>query len=225
MTYPHDDRDQQPNDNRRPGQEDEGPLLPAGDYAVTAVTAKLGYAGTKNEQIGIRLRIMEGTYKGKTLLYYGSFAGKAEEFTVKAMLALGFTGADMRDLSSMLQGTSAIAVVEHSEYQGKITAKVQWINGADVQMKDEMKPNEVAAFAQRMRGVFARYGQQGASAKSAKDVAGGGRDQRGPDPRGPDPRDQQRGQQRGFADQQQRPASRGYDPNARPSDADPWDRQ
>ncbi len=198
MTYPH---DTPPNDGRRPGPEDEeGPLMPAADYPITCIAAKLGYAGTKNEQIGARLRIIDGPLKGKTMLWYGSFSENAQEFTIKAMRAMGFTGNDPSDLSSMINNdVQAIAVVQHDEYQGKKRAKVAWINGADVQMKDEMNQDELKAFAHRMRGVFARYGGNVAA-----------RPPMAPTTR-PDPRDER-----------QRPAPPPQQRDFR--DRDPWDR-
>ncbi len=225
MTYPHDDNQ---NDNRRPGPEgdDEGPIMPAGDYAVIAIAAKLGYAGTKNEQIGARLRITEGPLKNKTMLWYGSFSGAAEEFTVKAMRALGFAGNDLRDLSSMLGGQAAIAVVQHDTYQGKLRAKVAWINGADVQMKDEMNTDELAAFAQRMRGVFARH--SGGASQPAKAV---GHPQGRQQPTSGDPRDRrdhpanERAASDRGRDEQQRFGANNRDTRSRndaPTGDEPW---
>src|SRR5436190_2520935 len=161
MTYPHNDprdlrndpRDQRgsstnaraPGDARDPREGPDAPLFPEGDFPCVAIAWKWGFAGTKNEQIGLRLRIVEGPQKNKTLLYYGSFHQNSEEYTLKALKALGILDLVWSAASGSVEdGQQAVAVVQHSEYQGKLTAKVAWINGADVQMKDEMSDNQLA---------------------------------------------------------------------------------
>ena len=177
-----------------PSATDE-PLTPEGDYPVVAVKHSIGYAGTKNEQIGVRLRVVNGPLKGKFLLWYGSFSDKAVEFTIKALRALGFAGNDVADQAAWdamyARGDEATAVVQHDTYQGKTKAKVAWINGADIVMHADMNDRDLKAFGARMRGAFASYGG-GKSAGPAKLD-----DRRGP----PAPRDERSEWARGQADQ------------------------
>lgn len=218
MTYPHNGNDNRnqgrasgydSRDPRNQPQEDEK-LRDEGDYPVVAIAYKWGYAGgEKHEQIGLRLRITDGPSKGESLLYYGGFHPNSEEFTIKALKALGIWDKIWDAPNGSLEGGSpAIAVVKHEQYQGKTRAKVQWINGADVVMKDEMNPNDLAKFAHRMRGNIQRHG------------GGGQQQQRGG---GVPPRNQQQqpqNTQRSFGDQRQQ--SRGYDPQA-DDDRPPFD--
>ncbi len=180
MTYNPDNRNDHqrsayPGDNRGMGDprgpdprapDEDGPLLPEGDYPVKAVKHRMGFSGNENEQIGILLNVTDGEYKGRRLLYYGTFTDAGMEFTIKAMRALGMQGDDIeRDAHTMYTSNAqAVAVVQHETYQGKTRAKVKWINGADVVMKHEMNPNELSAFSKRMKANFARYGSTGGSA-------------------------------------------------------------
>ncbi len=205
MTYPHNDRDRQAQGNRNadprdPRNQEEEKLRDEGDYPVLAIAYKWGYAGgEKHEQIGVRIRITEGADKGQSMLWYGGFHPNSEEFTIKALKAMGIWDKIWDAPSGQIEGASpAIAVVKHEQYQGKTRAKVQWINGADVVMKDEMNPNDLAKFAHRMRGNIQRHGGGG----------GGQQQQRG----GVPPRNQQQQPQtqRSFGDQRSNGNGRGY---------------
>ncbi len=227
-SYPGGDpRDQQRgSQGPAPADGEQRELDPEGDFAVVPIAYKWGFAGTKNEQIGIRLRIVEGPRKNRTLLYYGSFHPNSEEYTLKALRALGLLDVVWtKPNDSIEHGQQAIAVVQHSEYNGKKQSKVAWINGADVQMKEEMNENDLKAFAHRMRAVVARMsGSSASSAAKPKDVSR-------PDPRGPDPRDQQQrlGQQQSRGYDPERDAREAHDRDSRnappPTDGDePWTR-
>lgn len=216
MTYPHEERDQ--NDNRRPGQEGDGPLMPEGDYPVVAIGYRWGFSSNGGEQIGIRLRVIEGPHAGKSLLYYGSLNGGAREFTLKAIKTLGILDLVFSAPNGPVDNSAqAIAVVGHEEYNGKITAKVNWINGVDIVMKEEMNDQDFRAFAARMKGEIARMG--GNTRPSA------------PPPREPARPPAQQEMRRPAPEREQ---SRGYDPardarNAAPppddQDAPPWGRR
>ncbi len=196
----------------------EEALIPVGEYPVKCINHRIGQAGTKTEQIGVRLQIVDGEYKGKSMLWYGFFTDKAIETTIKAMRALGFTGNELKDCSSMYMGT-AMAVVEHETGEdGKTRSRVRWINGADVMMKEAYEGNDLAAFSARMRGAFARM-PGGAPAAAPQDDRGPSRDTRQSAPRD----DRGNGQQRSFADDRN---GRGRDDRPPPRDDDrpPFDR-
>jgi hypothetical protein len=149
--------------------DDEVGIIPEGRYPVACTDATLGYTSEGNPQIGISLVIADGEYSGRFLAYYGYFTPKTTEHTIKGMRALGWKGHDMTELGSMIgkSGTVATAVVEHeADRDGKMRARVRWINGAGVAMKDKMNPAQQAEFAARMRRV--------AMASETPDNEGGG---------------------------------------------------
>lgn len=225
MTYPHNPNDDRgrgsyPDDRSRRGgppnghddrgapsdrgaRDDDGPLMDEGDYPCVAVTHKWGYSSKGGEQVGVRVKLVDGPYKGRTLTWYGYFTDAATDIAIRGLRALGMTGDDVRDLSGMYRPdvTPAIAVVQHDEYEGKKRARVAFLNGSDVAMKEEMTSTQLDAFAKRMRGAFQRAGGGGGS--QPRQAAGNGR------------RDD-RGRQGSFGD------DRGAPP---PDDRDaPWDR-
>lgn len=182
------------------------PSVPEGNYPVKATKHKIGEAGTGNKQIGVRLIITDGALKGNaSLIWYGTFTDKSEDMTIRGMRALGFQGDDLTKMDTLYDG-EAIAVVEHERNQdGKMIAKVKWLNGADIAMKKELDDNELAAFAKKMRGALQKRPSAAPAAKKDDGFDGRGpdrgdpapRDDRGrqgrlDDPRARDPREQQR---------------------------------
>lgn len=224
-SYPDDRRGGPPNGNDDRGaprgrqggdDDDDGPLMAEGDYPLVAVAHKWGYSSKGGEQIGVRVRFVDGPYKGRTATWYGHFSDAAMDITIRALRALGMKGDDLRDLSGMYANdvVPAIGVVQHDNYEGKVRARVAFINGSDVAMKEEMSKSQLDAFAQRMRGAFSRSGGGGGSSNRQPSNGGGQRDQR-----------DDRGRQGNFEDQR-RGGGRGgppVDDRPPPGDDDmPW---
>lgn len=200
--YPHsnDPRDSaypESNSQAAPDEEDAGPGIPDGDYPIRATKHRWGWSENKYPQIGISLTVTEGPYKGRRLTWYATFSDAAAEWTIKGLRALGMKGDDAeRDIDTIYTSeAAATAVVANETYQGKTRAKVKFINGADIIMKNEMNGNELRSFSQRMKATFSRY-------------AGGG---------GAAPAPAQQQQSRGPAQQQTRQTSQ------RQQERDPWD--
>jgi hypothetical protein len=191
--YPQDNRGGHPsaptNGARAPEQHGGEGLVPIGDVPVIAVNHKFGRASTGTRQIGVRCRITDGEHKGKTLLWYGSFTDNSIAITMRGMRALGHTGRVPSDCDGFYAPnvTPAMAVVEHNpDNDGKLRARIAFINGGDIVMKQEMDANELAAFDREFAGYFARLGGGGSSAAPPPARAAA------PPPRGQPPRDDRR---------------------------------
>lgn len=198
-------------------------LYPEATYPVVAVGHRFGWTSNRNAQIGIRLRITDGPLKDKTLLYYGTFTDAAKEYTIKALRALGMYGDDVfKDISQIYNGVVANAVYAHETFEGVKRGKVNWINGADVVMKDEMDENDLKTFAQRLRGDMKRFPGGGKAPATSSSSTPPQSQQRSRDEA---PRDDRRGGSGGGGGQQQSfQKGRGEPPP--PSDDDaPWQRE
>ncbi len=164
MTNQNQNRRDDRNEDREPEGEREK-LIPAGKYKVKCLDAKMGWTAggpnsEKKPQVGIGLEITEGPHAGRMISYYGYFTEKTEEFSVKAMRALGWRGNNWADLSSMIDGT-ALAVVEIETDDGKERSRVRWINQIGVAMSDAMSAADIAVFQKKMSGLAARIGGGG----------------------------------------------------------------
>lgn len=61
-----------------------------GRYNAKAVDCALGYTRNQKQQIEILLEVQDGPAKGERISYFGSFSGKAAQYTLEAMHACGW---------------------------------------------------------------------------------------------------------------------------------------
>ena len=146
-------------------------MIAIGKYNVKATDAQLGTTDKGTDYIGIDFQILdEGEFFGHHITYYGYFSEKAFKWTLKAMRAAGFEGLDMNDLSSIIDSECNIEV-EHDEWEGKVSAKVKWVNASGgVAMQNKMDDNQRSSFAKRMRAMIVAEegGMQNAKKKVVK---------------------------------------------------------
>lgn len=137
-------------------------ILPEGKYKARAIEGGLGESKNGNAQAAVLFRITGGDRDGDTITWYGSFSkNKGEgtktplQRTVETLRACGWSGDDISDLSSIAESNEIDVglVVEHSEWEGKMQAKVKWVNrGGGLGLTTPMKPDSAKAFAAKMRG-------------------------------------------------------------------------
>lgn len=135
------------------------PIIPVGTWDATVVASVLGKTGTGKEQIAITFQ----DEAGNRSTWYGYFTDAAIERTLETLQILGWVAAqndwrlDTLHNTDLIVGAKAAIVVEDEEYDGKIRAKIRWVNelggGA---VKEQMAPAEAEAFAKRLRSVLAR---------------------------------------------------------------------
>lgn len=134
--------------------------LTPGKYRVRAVAHKFGRAGTGTEQIAVDFEVAEGPYAGEHITWYGFFTDATEERTLESLRYCGWQGDDLTDLSTLGSEECEIDVGEET-YEGNRQLKVKWVNrpgSGGVAMKDEMSPDELHSFAQRMKGRILAMG-------------------------------------------------------------------
>ena len=129
-------------------------LLPAGTYRAHAGERVLGSTAKGIPQVAVQCVIDQPGFEGQSITYYGFFSDTAYEYAVKSLRAMGWEGDDLADLSTVGKKPFSI-VVEHEEYDGKTRAKVVFVNGDGVAMKNVMGTEEVKAFAASMRSRIA----------------------------------------------------------------------
>lgn len=132
-------------------------LIPEGKFRAKAVDWGFGEAGTGTFQIGVLMEITNGP-EGQPpdqINWYGFLTEKALPVTVKALGALGWKGIDLTELENRgggLDTNEVEIVVEHEEYDGKLRAKVKWINsGGGLGMSKRVEGDSLKAFAAKMR--------------------------------------------------------------------------
>lgn len=147
-------------------------MIGEGTFKARGLEAELGTTDSGKEQVAVLLELLEGDDQGKHITWYGYFTEATTDRTLEALRLLGWQGDDLSDLRG-IDANEVYAVIIHDEYDGKVRAKVNFINGnAGIALKNKMSVGDAKAFAERMKGhVLAqrqKQGQGGAAAQPAK---------------------------------------------------------
>lgn len=144
----------------------ETPRLPKGRYRARALAGDFGYSPKKGtEQVIVEFELLDEQWQNERVTWIGFFTDKTTERTMEALRFCGWSGDDVTNLVG-LGDTEVSLVIDHEEYDGKLQAKVQWVNkGGAFAMKAPMSDEQKKAFAAKMRGAAVK-------SRSAGDVAG-----------------------------------------------------
>lgn len=140
-------------------------MIPAGNYRAQALDGHLGYTLKGNEQIVIRFEIVEGPQKDQSIVWYGFFSDACFNRTIQSLRHCGWKGDDVSDLTG-IDTREVDIVVEHSEYKGKVTPTVRWVNQAGGGAG--MSPTQASDFAESIKSRIA--GMKGAEPEINEEV-------------------------------------------------------
>jgi hypothetical protein len=136
----------------------------AGTHRARAQEWSLGMSSTGKEQIGVMFEIAGGPCDGKHITWFGYFTDNTVDRTLESLRHCGWASDNLADLDT-LNANEVELVIEDEEYDGKVRPKVKWVNRISrLQMKEQMTPAQVQAFAARLRGKAVaskqKYGAQ-----------------------------------------------------------------
>lgn len=163
-------------------------LIPAGFYRAVAVAlnspdgetfVQFGESKNGNPQVVVNFEILEGEQAGRRIAWFGYFTEKTAPRTVESLRYCGFVGNDLAAAVTQQLDQEVQIVVGHEDYQGKTSAKVQWVNrggGDGYRLEKSMDRNALRQFAAQMKGAV----------MSAPEVAGK-KAERGAPPKGNGP--------------------------------------
>lgn len=128
-------------------------LLPSGTYTAQAVDGYLSHTKDGKEQIVVKFVIVSGQHDGQTVNWTGFFTPKTFDRTIQSLRYCGWLGDDISELTG-IDSHEVEIVVEHNSYEGKIFARVAWVNQIGGKMR--MPTNEARAFAASIKDRIAR---------------------------------------------------------------------
>jgi hypothetical protein len=146
-------------------------MIEPGRHVAKAIEWKLGVTKGGKEQIGVLFQVADG----QTIVWYGYFTDLTTERTLESLEYMGWDGVDITDPKG-LDTNEVQLVIEHEppNDQGKVFAKVQWVNriGGGLAMKEELVGGALQNFKQRMAGaVMARRQAAGKPVNARKPAA------------------------------------------------------
>lgn len=146
-------------------------MLAPGYYRAMAVEWALGKTNGGAPQVAVRFETFEDDVPGESITWYGYFTEKTTERTLESLGYCGWTGDDITDLTGV-ESNEVQIVVEHETYEGKVNAKVKWVNrpgGGGIAIKAPLDDAEKASFAREMKAkiISMRQGQRAAPARKS----------------------------------------------------------
>jgi len=133
-------------------------MISPGTYKAKAVSANLGFTLKGHEQVMVEFQLSNQLDK---ITWYGYFSGQTDETsakilerTISALRKCGWKGIDLNDLSGVLDNEVNL-VIEHSEWNGKVSPRVQWINAIGERSSSSLKKmpmDGLIDFAEKMMG-------------------------------------------------------------------------
>lgn len=139
----------------------------AGTHRAHAKEWQLGMSSTGKEQIGVMFQIIGGEHDGKHITWFGYFTDGALDRTLESLRHCGWDSDSLAELDNL--GANEVELVcEDEEYEGRWRTRVKWVNRVSrLQMKEQMSPQQVQAFAAKLRGRTVaskqKYGAQPSS--------------------------------------------------------------
>lgn len=130
-----------------------GLLIPKDTYRAQAVDAHLGYTSKGNEQVIVRFVIVGGPHDAESVVWTGFFSEACFDRTIQSLRYCGWRGDDISDLSG-IDANEVDVVVDHNDYQGKVTARVAWVNQKGG--LGSMSPAKAKEFAEHVKARIAR---------------------------------------------------------------------
>ncbi len=107
------------------------------------------------EQIGVTLRVLEGPETGKEIYWYGSLHENAQQYTVEALRAMGWTCNDLGTLTG-LGSLKVIAVEKIEEWKGK--KRTKYMVFPVKTPKPTLEADAKASFGARFKALAASCG-------------------------------------------------------------------
>lgn len=109
------------------------------------------------EQIGVKLRVIEGPETGRDIFWYGSLHENAQEFTAQALRDMGWSCNDITACQGL--GRTKVHVVEkHDTYtdsRGKTRKSVKWQVWPIRTPKPTLEADKTASFAAKFKALAA----------------------------------------------------------------------
>jgi hypothetical protein len=138
-------------------------MIEAGSYLAFAVPMEgedgvhlVRWARTKEKkpQILVYFEITEGPHAGERYPWFGYFTKETYERTIQSLRYMGWKGDDLEKLGALSQEVSI--AIGHNEWEGKIRARVDWVNragGAAMKLNDPMTAGDLRLFASKIKAV------------------------------------------------------------------------
>ncbi len=131
-------------------------IIAAGRFRARPTDGDWGFSNNGNEFVQVTFKILEGADEGKHVSWWGYFTKEGN--SAKSVEALRYCGCtfpddDITNLEGL--GSEEVSIViEHEEWDGKVRARVKWVNSlTGPTVTNQFSDNDRQSFKQRMKGL------------------------------------------------------------------------
>jgi hypothetical protein len=145
--------------------------MEAGLYRAQAMSIEFGITNNGTDQAAVTFELLESH---ETITAYLYFSERAAARSIDTLRMMGWKGSDAGEITVGEIQNEVDLVIEESEYEGKVSLKVKWINevGGGPALKNKMDDAHKASFSDRMRGLaIATAPKEGNGKTAPKPVA------------------------------------------------------
>lgn len=157
-------------------------MINIGKYPAICRSIQFGTTSTGKEQVAVEFEILPfadgpGEFAGQSITAFMFFTEKTLARTVESLRHCGWVGDDLAELPALAAdgklSQEVEIVVDHEEYEGKVSAKVKWVNkpggGGAIKLEKPLDDAGLRTFAARMKASIrsSQAPQRSASSSSA----------------------------------------------------------
>lgn len=117
--------------------------------------AQFGVTDNGKKYVTVSFEILDGEDAGQKIAWFGYFATeKNAKRTIESLRYCGFKGDDLSTVGGQQLDQRVSLTVEHDEYDGKVRAKVAWVNGTGgggYKIEKPMANDELRRFAASLK--------------------------------------------------------------------------
>lgn len=141
-------------------------IIQAGRHRGRCFGHEFAFSSNKGTpQVGLGFRMSEGDVdENRVITAFRYFTDNSYEYSVADLRTCGWTGDDLATITLEDLQNEVELVIVHEEYEGKVRAKVAYINpigGGMIKSEKAMTPDELRKFATSMRTKVRAVGGAG----------------------------------------------------------------
>lgn len=120
------------------------------------VKVQFGEAETGTKQCAVNFEIIgDSPHAGQTIVWFGYLTQDTVKRTLESLRYIGFKGDDISKINDQPLDQLVSLDIGESEYKGKVSLKVNWVNrhsgGKGFELKKPIAKNDMAKFAATLR--------------------------------------------------------------------------
>ena len=145
----------------------QGQLVDPGTYTAKAIASGFGRTSTGKDQIAVKFEItQEGEFKGRHLTWRGFFTEKTRDRTFESLMAAGWAGESLQDMSGLGSQECAIVVDTEPDFEDSslLRNRVKWVNDpirlrGGLGLKEELSDSDIGALDSSLKGDLLAWKQ------------------------------------------------------------------